>query len=159
MKKPPLTNTVVATTILAASILTAGISGAQAQSIEECDWVSSAANLMEPWEQNTRTFANGDVRIAAMDTIEPGAAAFHVLVLSPPYDEVGSRQCKVVSMSAGIGFSGLDFESLNARYDPAIGLTFTMGVQVYLPNTGGFAPRVVQFTLNQSTGEMQAGLQ
>lgn len=154
MKKSAPTKALLATTIFAATI-----SYAQAQSIEACDWVSSAANLIEPWEQNTRTFANGDVRIAALDTIEPGAAAFHLLVVSPPYDELGSRQCKIVGISSGIGFSGLDFGSLNARYDPAIGLTFTMDVQVSSPNSGSFDSRVVQFTLNQSTGDMQVGLQ
>lgn len=154
MKKPTLIKTILATTILAATI-----SNVQAQSVEPCDWVSNAVNLMEPWEQNTRTFANGDVRIAALDTIEPGAAAFHLLVVSPPYDELGSRQCKVVSISSGIGFSGLDFESLNARYDPAVGLIFKMDVQVSSPNTGTFDNRVARFTLNQSTGEIQVGLQ
>lgn len=143
---------------LTVAILATSTSYAQAQSVENCDWVSSAASIVEPWEQNTRTFANGNVRIAALDTIEPGAGASHLLVLSPPYDELGSRQCKIVSMSAGIGFSGLDFGSLDASYDPAIGLTFTVGVQVYLPDTGGFTPRTAQFTLNQATGEMQVGL-
>lgn len=143
---------------LTAVILTATIGYAQAQSIESCDWVSSAASLVEPWEQNTRTFANGNVRIAALDTIEPGAAAFHLLVLSPPYDEVGSRHCKIVSMAAGIGFSGLDFGSLDARYDPAIGLIFKINVQVPSSDASSFVNRIARFTLNQATGEMQVGL-
>jgi hypothetical protein len=131
---------------------------AQAQTIEPCNWTASGINIVEPWERNTRTFANGDVRITLLDTVEPAAAAFHLLVLSPPYDEVGSRQCKIVSMSAGIGFSGIDFGSLNASYDPAIGLTFSTEVQVFSPDSSGFANQQLQFTLNQSTGAMQAEL-
>ncbi len=147
------------TSILVATMLAASMNYAKSQSIEPCDWVSSAASLVEPWEQNTRTFANGDVRVAVLDTIEPALAAFHVLVLSPPYDEVGSRQCKTVSMSAGLGFSGLDFASLNADYDPAVGLIFTMDVQTPSSDASSFVDRTVRFTLNQATGEMQAELQ
>lgn len=150
---PHMKNIILATTILVASN-----SFALSQSIGPCDWVSSAANIVEPWEQNTRTFANGEVRIAALDTVEPAVAAFHLLVVSPPYDEVGSRQCNVISIADGIGFSGLDFASLSARYDPAIGLMFTMGVQVASADSSGFSDRIVQFSLNQATGEMQASL-
>ena len=129
---------------------------AYAQRIEPCNWIANGANIIEPWEQNTHTFANGDVRITALDTIEPAAAAFHFLILSPPYDEVGSRQCKIVSMSSGIGFSGVDFQTLDASYDPAIGLTFTTDVQVLSSDSTSFNNQRLQFTLNQATGEMQA---
>lgn len=138
------------------AVLSTFIVSAHAQSIEPCDWIANGANIIEPWEQNTRTFANGDVRITALDTVEPAVAAFHFMVLSPPYDEVGSRQCKIVSMSSGIGFSGADFQTLDASYDPAIGLTFTTDVQVLSSDSTSFNNQRLQFTLNQATGEMQA---
>lgn len=158
MSKLASIRVLLAKSMLAITTLTASLSYGHAQVIEQCDWVSSARNIIEPWEQNTRLFANGNVRVSALDTVEPAAGAFHLLVLSPPYDEVGSRQCNIVSMATGIGFSGLNFESLKASYDPKVGLTFTIGVQVYLSDAASFANRVAQFTLNQATGEIQVKL-
>lgn len=127
-------------------------SPAGAQSVNECDWVASAWLLAEPWEENSRTFSNGAVRIALLDAIEPGAAPFHLLVLSPPYDELGARQCRVLSVAPGIGFSGVEFPSLQAWYDPETGLFFSVLVSVYEEDTGDFGDRIFDFTLNQATG-------
>ena len=55
-------------------LVLASAAHASAQSVEDCDWRASAQALIEPWEDNTRTFANGDVRLAVTDTIEPAAA-------------------------------------------------------------------------------------
>ncbi|MDU8927453.1 hypothetical protein RXV86_08665 [Alisedimentitalea sp. MJ-SS2] len=132
---------------------------ALAQEVEPCEWQASAWNLAEPWEQNTRTFANGNVRLALLDTVEPAAGAFHVLVLSPPYDEVGGRQCRTVSMGGGIGFSGADFSTLDASYDPSVGLIFTMQVRRFDPDSGDFLPATLRFTLNQATGHIGVRLQ
>ena len=59
---------------------------AVAQEVWECDWRNTASSIFEPWEEFTRTFANGAVRIAVIDMVEPGGAPLHLLVLSPPYD-------------------------------------------------------------------------
>ncbi|MEQ9261270.1 MAG: hypothetical protein RIG84_19450 [Roseovarius sp.] len=127
-----------------------------AQEAVPCDWAARADAIVEPWEENTRTFANGAVRLALLDTIEPAAAAFHILILSPPYEELGGRQCRTLGMPGGMGFSGADFGSLAAGYDPATGLIFTMKVQVY--DGGDFRDRGLRFTLNQATGEIGAAL-
>ena len=68
-----------------------------AQEVAPCDdYRSSAHALAEPWEASTRVFANGEVRLAIADTIEPAAGAFHLIILSPPYDEVGGRHvCRI----------------------------------------------------------------
>ena len=132
---------------------------AAAQEAYECEWQARADSIVEPWENNTRTFANGDVRLALLDTIEPAAGAFHILVLSPPYDEVGGRQCRTVSMAEGIGFSGADFSSLEASYDPAVGLVFEMNVRRFLPDSDSFGDARLTFTLNQATGHIGAALQ
>lgn len=128
---------------------------AMAQEAVPCDWPARADSIVEPWEANTRTFANGKVRLALLDTAEPAAAAFHILVLSPPYDELGLRQCRTVGLN-GMGFAGADFSSLEAEYDPAVGLIFTMGVQLY--GEADFVPRTLRFTLNQATGAIGAQL-
>ncbi|MDG4951587.1 hypothetical protein NLM59_11715, partial [Weeksellaceae bacterium KMM 9724] len=73
---------------------------------------ASAGNIVEPWEDNTRTFSNGKTRLALLDTIEPAAGSFHVLVLSLPLNELGDRQCRTIGMGGGIGFSGADFSTL-----------------------------------------------
>ena len=88
--------------------------------------------------------------------IEPAAGAFHILVLSPPWDELGARQCRVLSLDGGIGFAGVDFAALEAWYDAAVGLLFALPVSVYEPETGAFADRMLDFNLNQATGAIEA---
>lgn len=136
-------------------------SPALAQSVEECDWRASAQALVEPWDapQNTRTFANGNVRLAITDVIEPAAGAFHLIILSPPFDELGGRQCQIVSANGSIGFAGLTLDGMTSAYDPATGLTFTIDAGAYDPNTGGTLPRSLTVTLNQATGAITATLQ
>lgn len=130
-------------------------SPALAQEAVPCDWAALADNIAEPWEANTRTFSQGKVRLALLDTTEPAAAAFHILILSPPYDELGLRQCRTLGLN-GMGFAGADFGSLQAEYDPAIGLIFTMNVQEY--DGMDCTLRTLRFTLNQSTGAIGAQL-
>ncbi len=142
--------------LILAALATVASAPAQAQSVGDCDWLASAWLLAEPWEHYSRTFAGGDVRVALIDAIEPGAVPFHLLILSPPWDELGARQCRVLSLDPGIGFSGVDFASLNAWYDPATGLLFSVPVSVYEDATGDFGDRMLDFTLNQATGAIEA---
>ncbi|MCK0121958.1 hypothetical protein MWU61_15505 [Loktanella sp. F6476L] len=127
-----------------------------AQTVSDCDWESSARNLIEPWEDHTKVFAEGAVRLAMLDTVEPAVAAMHLLVLSPPYDEVGDRQCKTIGSGDRIGFSGIRWDALTAGYDPAAGLIFEVPVSRYDPESDGFPTSLLSFTLNQSTGEIDA---
>ena len=87
---------------------------AAAQEAVPCDWAARADGIVEPWEDNTATFANGAVRLALIDTVEPAAGAFHLLILSPPLGELGERQCRTLGIG-GMGFAGLDFASLQAE--------------------------------------------
>ncbi|MGB0900261.1 hypothetical protein [Halocynthiibacter sp.] len=141
-------------TMIAGVFLVAGAQGASAQMINECDWQASARNIAEPWSENTRMFAEGKVRLALVDTIEPAAAAFHILVLSPPYDEVGARQCKVISLNESFGFTGIEFSKLEARYDPAVGLIFEVPAFLYGDDGTSSTEVELAFWLNQSTGEL-----
>lgn len=97
------------------------------------------------------------MRLALVDVIEPAAAAFYLVLLSPPEDEVGGRQCRVIGMGNGTGFAGADFATLQAGYDPAVGLMFSMLVSVL--DDGDFRPTQLNFTLNQATGDVAARLQ
>ncbi|MEL7098099.1 MAG: hypothetical protein AAGM84_04650 [Pseudomonadota bacterium] len=120
-----------------------------------CDDRPRADAIFEPWEANTRTFANGAVRLALIDTVEPAAAWAHLLILSPPYDELGLRQCILVN-NGGMGFSAMQFEALEASYDPARGLIFTLPAGVYLDGGPGDPVFDLEIVLNQSTGRVDA---
>ncbi|MFN3209781.1 MAG: hypothetical protein ACE369_12445 [Roseovarius sp.] len=126
----------------------------QAQEAGPCDWRAGADGLIEPWEDYTRTFADGKVRVALLDRIEPGAAPLHLLVLSPPHDELGARQCRVLSVEGTRGFADVDFSTLEAEYDPAVGLIFEIAVRVMGPVEA--EDRTLHFTLNQATGAIAA---
>lgn len=151
----------IRTTLLALSALACLASPASAQTVEECDWRASAQALVEPWDapQNTRTFANGDVRLAVTDVIEPAAGAYHLIIFSPPFDELGGRQCRVISADGNLGFTGLTLEAMISDYDPAIGLSFAIQSGAYDPKTGGTLPMVLLVTLNQATGAITAELE
>ncbi|MEM6711757.1 MAG: hypothetical protein AAF590_05685 [Pseudomonadota bacterium] len=156
----PVTIMITMIRIALAGFLLAGLSSqANAQTVEECDWRTFAAALAEPWEEKTRTFANGEVRLAVTDTVEPAAGAFHLMILSPPFDELGTRQCRVVSADGSIGFAGLTLSGMTSAYDPTVGLTFTFEAGAYDPETGGTLPRALTVTLNQATGDIRARLQ
>lgn len=126
-------------------------------SVMDCDWQASAWNLVEPWEDNTRTFSEGKTRLAMLDTVEPAAGWAYVLVLSPPYSELGDRQCKVIGLN-GMGFAGMNFQALTASYDPARGLGFVLPVDVYDFDAGMPVPATLGFTLNQATGSIVTSL-
>jgi hypothetical protein len=122
--------------------------------VAPCDWRAAAANIAEPWAENTRTFANGEVRLAKMDVGEPAAGGFHLFVLSPPREEMGHRQCRIVSYDDTIGFAAIDFYGLGATYDPARGLMFTLPVQIANDSATGFVDALLSVTVNQATGEI-----
>lgn len=138
----------------ALSLILAAALPAQAQNVGECDWLASAWNIVEPWESHTRTFANGEVRLALLDTVEPGAVPFHLLLLSPPYDEMGGRMCRVISFEPGIGFSDIVWSDLQASYDPAVGLMFHLPVAVWADTSSMM--RGLLLRVNQSTGDVSA---
>lgn len=127
---------------------------AAAQTAIDCTgWQAAARNIPEPWEAHTRTFANGDIRVALLDTIEPAAGAFYLMVLAPPYDELGSRNCAIIAATGGsMGFAGLSFDRIGASYDPARGLTLRLPASLYAPATGGFDPVILAVTINQRAG-------
>lgn len=139
------------------ALLPALATAQNALTIKDCDWQASAQNIVEPWQQYTRTFSEGKTRLALLDTVEPAAGWAWMLVLSPPYSELGDRQCKVIGVN-NMGFSGMEFGALKASYDPATGLTFTLPAQVYNGQTANFDWFTLRFTLNQATGAIAGQL-
>lgn len=138
-----------------ATLLATFVSTASAAQIAvPCDWQARADAIVEPWEDNSATFSNGAVRVALLDTIEPAAAAFHLLVLHPPYDEVGGRTCTTVGLDEGLGYAGLVFEDLTSDYDPARGLVLTIPAIIYLPEQSFQNSALLTITVNQATGQV-----
>lgn len=130
---------------------------AMAQDVVDCDWQAQARNVAEPWAENSAVFAEGQVRVAKLDTIEPAAGGFHLLILSPPYAELGDRQCKVITWDS-IGFATIEFGALESAYDPAIGLMFSVPVRIS-EGSDFTNPAMLQFSLNQATGEIGTNLE
>jgi hypothetical protein len=130
---------------------------AAAQEVRLCDELARVDAIGEPWASHTQTFAGNRVRLVVIDTLEPAAAAFQLVVLSPPFDEVGGRQCMMVGSSGTLGFGGMTLDGLDSNYDPAKGLTWGVKVTTYNADSGGLDDKVLRVTLNQSTGAITAG--
>lgn len=129
---------------------------AKAVTVTACDGLASVRAIAEPWEANTRTFANGAIRLVVLDTIEPAAAAFHLAILHPPRDELGSPMCTLVSASEGTGFGGMGIGPATPAYDPSRGLTVSLPVSLYDADTADFVDGVLSVTINQATGQVEA---
>lgn len=125
-----------------------------AQTAMPCDWQARADSIVEPWEDHSVTFANGEVRVALLDTLEPAASAFFLLILHPPYDEVGGRSCSVVGLDDGLGYASIRFDELVAGYDPSRGLVFDVPAVIYLPEQSFQNSALLTVTVNQSSGDV-----
>ena len=77
--------------------------------------------------------------------------------MSPPYGELGLRQCRLVSYERNLGFYDIHFADLSASYDPARGLVFDVPVEVWVSD-GYSVVRGLITTVNQATGEVRAEL-
>lgn len=109
-------------------------SPAFAVNVRDCDETASVVAIMEPWEQNTRAFYNGSVRVALLDTGgEPVCCSQHLLILAPDKtSEMGDRFCRIVSNHEGLGFAGIGFAHLVAKYEEGKGLLITFPYTLYV---------------------------
>ncbi len=133
---------------------------AAAVTVSDCDdYRSTILAVAEPWEANTRTFAQGAIRLVVADVIEPAGGPLHLVVLAPPYDEIGARGCHVISSDGFLGFSGLDLGAASARYDPAQGLIVSIPAAVWDSQAQDSArPAQLRVTINQAAGTIAARL-
>ncbi|MCL4675225.1 MAG: hypothetical protein KJZ59_04180 [Pararhodobacter sp.] len=134
---------------------------AVAQAITGCDWVGSPANIVEPWDVNTRSFANGAIRVAWLDTGgEPVCCSSHLLILSPSGDGSDGpayRQCLVASAQPGSGFHSVDVPGITASYDPARGLLLSVPIGHWhsgMEHGAGPIPDRMEIRINQATGSV-----
>lgn len=143
----------------AAAVLAPGIAAAQVTG--DCGgWKTDARNIAEPWEENTATFANGRIRVAVIDATEPGAMPLFLMVLTPPYDELGARTCVLIASEAeGIGFPALSLAGMEQGYDPATGLTLSIPSARWSGDMTETRPARLVVTIDQSTGQVAARLE
>lgn len=134
---------------------------APAQVVADCDWIASPANIAEPWDQNSRTYANGAIRVALLDTGgEPVCCAAHLLILMPSGDQDGPvyRQCRVASAAPGTGFFSIDVPGIAASYDPGKGLLLSIPVGHWHAGMESGQPAIaerMEIRLNQASGEVR----
>lgn len=139
--------------LAAALTLLAGAAQAQQVGVTPCGDGDRVDTISEPWEQNTATYANGAVRLALLDMVEPAGGPWKLAVISPPRDELGLRQCRVIGAD-GIGFYGLDFAARRADYDPLRGLVVTMPASRFTDLAPEGESYTLVVTINQQTGEI-----
>ena len=138
--------------LMAGGLLAAGTVYAEPSvGIFDCDELMRADTIVEPWHENTRTFANGKIRIAHLDTAgEPVCCSSHLLVILKPQSLDG--KCLVVRQSDGMGYNWLDFKNIQSTYDPSLGVGLSVPVFEYDPETGAATgPQVIRLRINQAT--------
>ena len=120
---------------------------------------ASARNIVEPWEKNSRSFSNGSIRIALLDTGgEPVCCAQHLLVTYPGGGEPDTgldeyNNCSIINPVGKSGFVVVHFDKLAATYDPKKGLLVTFPYELY--NDGNPSPTLTgQFLINSKTGKI-----
>ncbi|MBM2577199.1 hypothetical protein JQC91_12900 [Jannaschia sp. Os4] len=137
---------------LGALALAASAIPAAAQEVTDCDGFRGSARNVD-WTYPTRTYANGDVRLVALDVGEPALAARHLMVLLPD-PEMGFQTCALVSRFRGSGWAGMALRDATAAYDPATGLVIR--VPVTTGEDGTFRGETLTVTVNQQSGVVTA---
>lgn len=115
----------------AALTLLAAQPAAAAPTVVECTNYAMATYVMEPWERNTRTFYNGQVRLALIDTDgEPACCSTWLVVIFPDVsDELGGRTCRMLGTGQTMGYAGVNLAGVKSTYSASTGLTLTVPVR------------------------------
>lgn len=126
---------------------------AQAQVVSVCDITDQMGKIATPADLNVRHYANGNVMVAVVDDGRDDVGqALSVLVVSPPLDQSGQRQCRLVSATLDKGYAALVLDRAEAAYDPAKGLTVFFPA-VVMPTFDSLGDKIdLAVTINQATG-------
>ena len=122
----------------------------------DCNDYASAGLIVEPWEQNTRTFYSGQVRIAVVDTDgEPACCSSWLVVIFPDKeDELGGRKCMMLGSGEGMGFAGIDAKAIRSSYATATGLTLTVPVKKLRDDDQGTRTETITLALDLSRSRL-----
>ncbi len=140
--------------IRAAAAILALAAPASAQVAVNCvgESLTNLANIAEPLEETTRSYAQGAVRVLILAASEPACCGVTAAVLLPdPLD--GTRICRVLMTEDGMGWGGLSFGPGAARYDPATGLAVPMTARVW-DGADAFVDMPLTVTIDQSSGDV-----
>ncbi len=117
---------------------------------------ASAQYLVFPVNENTRTYANGDIRFLHLNTFgEPAAGASHLLVSFRSPSEP-TFHCTIISLSEGVGFSDVELLAATSKYDPDQGLSVLVPVRVF--DGEQFVDRVLAVTVDRASGNVASKL-
>ena len=148
----------IAEKLIAALICTLLPTGAWAEArIAECEgWPLNVRNIVEPFDQSTRTFANGNIRILHIDTGgEPVCCSSHLVILAPnPAEEEQFRICKLLTDGdVGNGFLDVNIKGIKSSYSPSKGLLLSVPVLRYNFEDGvNNHKATIDVRINQATG-------
>jgi hypothetical protein len=127
-----------------------------AQTLRDCDtFEANARNTYGPYDQTIRDYANGAIRVIALDVGEPASGSYHVMVTHPHPDEPW-QHCTLISYQDSIGFGWLDTSAIEASYDPATGLSVTIPVEI--TRGANSLDDLLTITVNQATGAVVPAL-
>ena len=148
-----LLNSGAAALIISAITMVGALQAAAEPAISNCGGPARVDAIVEPWSDATRTFANGKIRIIALDTAEPACCSFHLAIIAPdPENELGLRQCVALNDgSEWTGFQFVDVKGTQSSYDPGRGLLLSVPVERYIDGTRS-SKFVVDVRINQATG-------
>ena len=137
---------------LAACLAVAPVMALAQESVNCVDQpLASLANISEPLEATTRSYAQGDVRILILSANEPACCGVAAAVLLPdPLD--GTRICRLVLPTDGQGWGGLTFGPDEASYDPAKGLRVPMTASIWDGETYEALP--IAISIDQGAGRV-----
>ena len=132
---------------------------AHADVVLDCGDLVSAETIIEPWEQHTRTFSHGSVRVAVVDLGEPECCRQHLIVLYAA-NMYGGRGCALVARNALVpnGWAKVGIDEAEALRDPIPGLRVSVPVYSYDPSTGGGDPatrRMVHVRVRLAAGTVE----
>ena len=133
--------------------------GAGAAQVLDCgEWVG-AETLVEPWEETSRTFSRGSIRVALVDLGEPECCPQHFAILIPA-NMYGGRACFLIARSRLVpnGWVKVGLDEAEGSRDDVPGLKLTVPVYGVEPLTGAADPedrRVITLRVRQAAGTVE----
>ncbi|MGR3571382.1 hypothetical protein [Brevirhabdus sp.] len=121
-----------------------------AAQLGDCDsYAANARNLIFPVTSSTRSFAEGAIRVIALDNAEPVCCSVFLMVIHPDPDEP-FEACTLVSDGVNIGFGAIDVPTIEARYLPETGLRMRVPAMAFVDGT--YVPKPFVLDVNQARG-------
>lgn len=127
-----------------------------AATLMECKGPAHIQNIVEPWEEATKTYAKGKIRIIWLDTGgEPACCSSHLAIIAPdPKNEQGYPQCKILNDGQEfMGFQSINLKGVQSSYDPSKGLLLSVPVERYIDGIKS-KKATIGVRINQATGDI-----